>query len=90
MICIDAPQEWPASYRGHSARWCHMWSWENDVEELKAFALRIGLKLRWFQPGSYNNFPHFDLTGGKIKAAVDAGAVRRSLREWVVQRRGLA
>lgn len=61
---------------GH--QWCHMWS--EDVEALHVIAKKIGMKRAWFQdkPG----FPHYDLTPGKRKLAVAAGAVEISLIEW--------
>lgn len=62
---------------GH--RWCHLWS--DDVEALHAVAKRIGMKRQWFhdRPG----FPHYDLTPGKRKLAVQIeGVVERHLLNW--------
>lgn len=55
-------------------RWsqgCHLFA--DTVEELHAFAQRIGLKRAWFQ--TPERFPHYDLNANRRKAAVLAGAV---------------
>lgn len=44
-----------------------------DLEELHEFAKKIGLKREWYQ-GS--KFPHYDLTRGKRRLAINKGAVR--------------
>jgi hypothetical protein len=57
---------------------CHLIADTRD--ELKAFAVSIGLQVRWYQPGS---FPHFDLTAGKRTAAVLRGAIELDRRAYV-------
>lgn len=52
--------------------WCHMVSLENDMAELDAFAVHIGLKTRW------RDLDHYDLTPGKRLLAIRAGAVEIS------------
>lgn len=47
--------------------WCHMVSDVSD-DELDAFALHIGLKVRW------RDHDHYDLTPGKRILAIRAGA----------------
>lgn len=47
----------------------HMLS--NDLEELHAFARRIGLRRAWFQD---HTFPHYDLTRGRWQQALAEGA----------------
>lgn len=65
-------------------RWCHLYA--DTVEELHAFAARIGMKRAWFQT-SRSGTPHYDLTPGRRAAALKAGAVAldrkqaRALRE---------
>lgn len=58
-------------------RWawsCHMYG--DDLEELHAFARRIGLKRAWFQgPPKHDRLPHYDLNASRRVAAVRAGAV---------------
>lgn len=50
-----------------------------DLEELHAFAARIGLKRAWFQ--RHRLAPHYDLTVRRREAAVRAGAIELSFRE---------
>lgn len=57
----------------------------DTLDELHAFALRIGLRRTWFQPHAIS--PHYDLTVGRRAAAVRAGAVEMSFRE--LKERGL-
>lgn len=44
-----------------------------DLDELHAFAARVGLRRAWFQ--SEATFAHYDLTASKRSLAVAAGAV---------------
>jgi hypothetical protein len=62
---------------------CHLIA--DTVEELHAFATRLGMKRAWFQPEST---PHYDLTEGRRILAMRLGAVEldrlslvRKLRE---------
>jgi hypothetical protein len=54
---------------------------DGDLEELHAFAARIGLKRAWFQ--NHARCAHYDLTPGRREAAVGKGAVEVSPREAV-------
>lgn len=54
------------SRTGH--QWCHMMA-TGGLEELNAFAKRIGLKVEW------RDGDHYDLTPSKRVAAIKAGAV---------------
>jgi hypothetical protein len=68
-------------------RWrtsCHMFA--DTLDELHAFATRIGLRREWFQnkprpDGS--SFPHYDLNEGRRAKAVAAGAVELDRRAAV-------
>ncbi len=62
---------------------CHMWA--DSVAELKSFAASIGLKLAWFQDRP--RFPHFDITPGKRIQAMRAGAVEKSLRQHIREKK---
>ena len=64
--------------------WCHLWSSTNNVDELHAFAARIGMRRTWYQ--NKPRFPHYDLTGERITLAIKAGAVERDLRQWLAMR----
>jgi hypothetical protein len=52
-----------------------------DVEELHAFAAKIGLKRCWFQN---HRIPHYDLTTMKMKhKALNAGAKLLTTKEII-------
>ena len=52
----------------------------DSVDELHAFATRLGMKRAWFQRGST---PHYDLTASRHKLALELGAVRLDRRQLV-------
>lgn len=93
MIYIDALfGAKPFGYRdGKTARtgsrnghqWCHLWT-DGGVEELHAFAAKIGLKRSWFQDRP--RFPHYDLVPSKRALAIALGAKEINLREWIERR----
>lgn len=62
MIYVDEPRH---PHRG--SFWCHMMT-DGDVEELHAFATRLGLKRKWFQGD------HYDLSSSKRSLAMELGA----------------
>jgi len=69
---------------GISPKWpydeaCHMTA--DSVDELHAFAAKLGLKREWFQQGRI--LPHYDLTRKKRAQAVRLGAVEVTGREMV-------
>lgn len=66
----------------YSSRWCHMTA--DTTEELKAFAKKIGLRASWIQ-NEGTNIEHFDLTEGKRRQAVKAGALEITWRETAIQ-----
>jgi Protein of unknown function (DUF4031) len=80
-----------ATGRMYKSQWCHLFSSEIDQTELHEFAARIGLKQAWFQPGKdlldqSQHDPvgdHYDLTAGKRRQAVAAGAVEVDLYQTV-------
>jgi hypothetical protein len=57
---------------------CHMTA--DSIEELNAFALKIGLKLSWFQM-SARDIPHYDLVNSKRILAVKHGAIELTRNE---------
>jgi hypothetical protein len=67
--------------RVHTSRWCHLMSDENRAE-LLTFARRIGLRPSWIQ--DKRSGVHFDLTEGKRRQAVAAGAIEVDTQtdEW--------
>jgi Protein of unknown function (DUF4031) len=67
----------PSRYRHR--RCGHLVS-DKSLEELHAFAERIGLRREWFQRKS---IPHYDLTGDAYRLALEHGAILVSSREIV-------
>lgn len=57
---------------------CHLIA--DSIDELKTFALSIGMRAEWFQPESS---PHFDLTEGRRAAAIRSGAIELDRRAFV-------
>ncbi len=73
----------PIMQHGGSAsfRWtrsCHLYA--DTLDELHAFAGRIGLKRAWFQSG---RFPHYDLNEGRHRAAIASKAIQHDRRQAV-------
>lgn len=71
-IYVDNIIDWPVEVvaldaRHCGTRWCHLIS-DVSEEELHAFAVRIGMRRAWYQPG------HYDLTPRRRAAAIRAGA----------------
>lgn len=64
---------------------CHLVG--DTLDELHAFAVRIGMKRAWFQ--AYASTPHYDLTRKRRKAAVEAGAVELERRAFAEKLREL-
>lgn len=58
--------------------WCHLVA--DTVEELHAFAARIGMQRSWFQD---HRHPHYDLTEGRRHTALRAEAVPITTRDWI-------
>lgn len=64
MSCLQSGN-WPYD------RACHLVA--DSVEELHAFAERLGLRRSWFQ--SKSDLPHYDLTTGMRFKAIRLGAI---------------
>ena len=58
-----------------------------SLEELHAFAAKLGLRREWFDGGRY---PHYDLTGGKCTEAIRLGAEVVTQRDVVAAAKRLA
>lgn len=67
--------------RIHTSEWCHLMA--DTLPELLKFANRIGLRRSWLQ--NKRSGVHFDLTAGKRRQAVRAGAIEIDTRtdEWL-------
>lgn len=55
-------------------KWCHLWA--DTVEELHAFAAKLGLKRSWFQCPPKASWEHYDVSEGMRWQAIRLGAVR--------------
>lgn len=79
MVCVDdlmpvikvtGRWKWPES--------CHLYSDDNNLQELHEFAAKLKLQRNWFQEKS---FPHYDLTKGMREKAVRMGAKEVTFKE---------
>ena len=68
-VCVDNLKPCLRNAKWRYDKVCHLLA--DSEEELVEFAARIGLNPSWIQRGK---LLHFDLTEGKRKAAVAAGA----------------
>jgi hypothetical protein len=65
--------------RGRLGLWSHMWA--DSVEELHAFARRLGLRREWFQ--NKPSLPHYDVTKTVRARALKLGAVEATRSQLV-------
>ena len=79
-VYVDSLFQWP-NKRGE---WCHMWA--DTLIELQTLAARIGIKKCWFSNKRGKGFPHYDLRPAKRALAIEAGAIKMELREWVAEK----
>ena len=87
---VDELVSWPAPAApgarhvfGNGRQSCHLSA--DTLDELHAFAARIGMKRSWFQ--DHPIMPHYDLTPARREAALRAGAVFVSARQQALARR---
>lgn len=82
---VDALFVWPGrKARCFNGGSCHLTT-DGELEELHAFAARLGLKRAWFQ--NHRVMPHYDLTASKREQAIALGAVFVTAREQLLARR---
>lgn len=80
-VYVDPISNWPTAIRCFKGGSCHLIA--DTVEELHAFARKLGLRRGWFQPSSW---PHYDLTPARREKAVALGAIEKTSRELAVMR----
>jgi hypothetical protein len=84
MIYVDQLLTYPASMvapraKRYGRRWCHLVT-DGDIEELHAFAERIGCHRSWFQ--QHPRMSHYDLVPSMRAKAIEHGAQEvRTLKE---------
>ncbi len=91
-IMVDELNQYGVATTGQAARVfgagkqsCHLMIEGGDVEELHAFAAKIGMKRSWFHDSK--GAPHYDLTPSRREAALRSGAVFVPAREQAMARR---
>lgn len=84
MIMVDELQRWPTALRIFRDGACHLTT-DGPIEELHAFAVKIGMRREWFQ--DHPIAPHYDLTPGRRARALLLGAVEVKAREQARRRR---
>lgn len=88
MIYVDWLMNYGWKMYGKSVESCHMFSDTNNVDELKEFAVKMGLKLSWLQKSRDGLF-HFDLVKSKRKIAIESGAEEISKEKFLEVHRNL-
>jgi hypothetical protein len=84
MVMVDELKAWPhARHSCFLSGSAHLTA--DTLEELHAFAKRIGLKREWFQ--DHPLCPHYDISPKRHAAALVAGAILVSAREQALRRR---
>ena len=83
-VYVDALINWnapgaPDAFRNKPS--CHLYA--DSVEELHAFARRLGLKKAWFQDHRW--VKHYDLTEARRVKAVALGAIEHDRRAAVAK-----
>ena len=86
MIMVDGLKVHPTSIRCFKAGSCHLTT-DGSLDELHAFARRLGLKPEWFQNHAYA--PHYDLTPARRAHALLLGAVHVDAVEQARRRRAM-
>lgn len=86
-IYVDELRAWPGARHPFNNGSCHLTT-DGALEELHAFAARIGMRRSWFQ--NHRLAPHYDLTPARREHALRLGAVFVSAREQAKRRRQVA
>lgn len=83
-VYVDELRRRPTTIACFRAGSCHLTA--DSLDELHAFAARIGLRREWAQLPPEHRIPHYDLTAGRREAAIAAGAVEVSARAQAMAR----
>ena len=84
MLMVDEVRHWPGARRPFHNGSCHLTT-DGTVDDLHAFAGRIGMRRSWFQD---SRTPHYDLTPARRGRALRAGAVFVGAKQQARERRG--
>jgi hypothetical protein len=83
-VYVDPLFDWGGSKEFRWKKSCHMYA--DTLEELHAMALRIGMRLAWFQDDK--RLAHYDLVPARRVKAVQFGAVEHTRRQMFEFMRG--
>lgn len=75
-VRVDCLKVWPTRYACFAKGSCHMFA--DTLDELHAFAGKLGMKRAWFQ--GHALIPHYDLTPSRRKLALESGAVETTTK----------
>lgn len=81
-IYVDPLKIWggnDAPYCFRNKPSCHMYA--DTIDELHKMAIKIGMKLSWFQQDS--RLPHYDLVSSKRIKAIKFGAIEHSFNQML-------
>lgn len=84
MVMVDQIIVWPTARPPFDKGSCHLTT-DGDLEELHAFAEKIGLRRSWFQ--EHSKMPHYDLTPSRRLRALREGSVFVEARQQAIRRR---
>jgi hypothetical protein len=83
-VMVDELRVWPTKLRIFKGGSAHLTT-DGTLDELHAFAVRLGLRREWFQ--EHRIAPHYDLTPRRHALALALGAKLVPIREQVIARR---
>ena len=83
-VYVDELRTWPHARGVFRAGSCHLTA--DSIDELHAFAARIGLRRSWAQLPPKHRVPHYDLVASKREAALAAGAAFVPAKEQAAKR----
>jgi Protein of unknown function (DUF4031) len=81
-LVFDPPTVWNPKFGATSHLMSTLYGYEGS-QELDRFAKKIGLKRQWLQDAGHPAREHYDLMGGRLQKAIDAGAKQISRQELV-------
>jgi hypothetical protein len=84
MIMVDQIIKWRTAIPAFKQGSCRLTT-DGPIEELHAFAAKLGLRRAWFQ--DHRTIPHYDLTPARRERALAMGAVFVEAREQIRRRR---
>lgn len=86
-VYVDPIQKYPKDFvhpraQQHGESWAHLFA--DSVDELHAFAEKLGLKRMYFH--NHPGLPHYDITPALREKALKMGAQEKPMRQEVKDR----